>query len=76
MCYNKSNRATYLRNHNSIAVEKLSFSSFLGFRGGAISEIGFSTEISPEVHSLWFACFTTVGRAFDANLLFRARFGP
>jgi hypothetical protein len=34
--------------------------------GVAISEVGFSTEISPEIHSL----------CFDASLLLRARFGP
>jgi hypothetical protein len=54
MCYKKSNRAIYLPYYNSIAVEKLYFSSFLGFRGGAISEVGFSTGNSPEVHSLGF----------------------
>jgi hypothetical protein len=40
---------------NSIAAGGLSFLSFLGFRGGAISEVGVSTEVSPEIHSLWFA---------------------
>jgi hypothetical protein len=49
----------------------------LRLRGGAISEVGFSTEIIPEIHSLWFALRTTTNRAFDASLLLRARrFGP
>jgi hypothetical protein len=54
MCYNKSNRAIYLRYYNSIAVEKLSFSSFLGFHGGAIGFRLFDANFSCAFHSLWF----------------------
>jgi hypothetical protein len=45
MCYNKSNRASCLRIYNSIAVDKLYFSSFLSFHGGAAPlDLDFSTR--------------------------------
>ena len=56
MCYNKSNRASYLQFYDSIAVEKLYHSRISAASsavGGGIAEVGFSTGISPEVHSLW-----------------------
>jgi hypothetical protein len=47
MCYNKSNRAiSYLRNYNSIAVDKLSFLSFLRLHSGAIGLRLFGAEFS------------------------------
>jgi hypothetical protein len=45
-----------LQFYDSIAVEKLYHSRMSAASsavGGGIAEVGFSTGISPEVHSLW-----------------------